>query len=217
MTLRRTTYPAATSLAAASEGVPGIAVDARNETPASAATVAVNLDADSARRVGADTRIVDAETALDGELVFDSDYRQDVAVRVPGTELPEAVPDDATVVSETDGNATLVDYWVIGEFDNRSVTVLHTSYDEGWSTTAGAEHFEAADWANGFVGAEPSDVRWNGGTDRRHLVVRLWLGAWGLVAGVLLTCWTRRHLRRLRTASPRRPSRTDGGSDRTDD
>ena len=195
-TLARTTYPRRTGFEANLDDVPGVVSDARDAPPAAASIVAVNLDESAAEAANASVRVVDAETVLPGELVFDPDYRQGVAVRMPDDGLPAEVPDDARVVTHETPEGPVLDYWVVGTFDDTPVTVLRTSYDERWSGPPDAEHFRAYGWANGFTGASPEQVRWTG-DPYRGLVVRAWIAAWivtvlGLAATAVVGSWRRR-------------------------
>ncbi|WP_436928158.1 hypothetical protein [Halosimplex amylolyticum] len=183
VTLRRTTYPPATG-AGAADSVPGVAVVDPAEAPPNATVVAANLNASAAERVGADVRVIDAETLVAGPLVFDDTYRQGVAVRLDREERPANVPDDARAVTHDTAEGRVVDYWVAGAFDETPVTVVRTSYHEGWTGPADAEHFRAHGWANGFTDAEPGEITWSGG-DVRSLVVRAWAGAWLLALAAL--------------------------------
>ncbi|WP_158058219.1 hypothetical protein [Halorussus halophilus] len=185
--VRRTTYPPETEFPAAAARVPGIAVNA-SEAPDVATNVSVNLDSASETNAtdatNASVRLVDAETVLGGELVFDDSLRQGVGVRVPKERADDVVPENATVYSEPDGESVVIDYWVVGAFDDSSVTVLHTSYDERWKGPPDADHFRAAGWANGFTNADADEIRWTGGGSRLP-VVKFWLLSW-LFVGVAL-------------------------------
>lgn len=185
VSLRETSYPAATGFAANTAGIPGVVVDGTDDPPANATVVAVNLDRETASGAEPDVRIVDAETVLDAPLVFDDTYRQGVAVRLPDGERPDAVPDDARLVTYGTPEGRVLDYWVLGTFDEAPVTVVHTSYDEGWTGSPRAEHFRAQGWANGFTDTTPDEVHWSGG-DLRTIVVRVWLGAWVVTLLALL-------------------------------
>lgn len=180
----RTTYPAQTGFSANVEDVPGVVVDAHGEPPAGAASVAVNTGGDEGDRAA--VRVVDAETVVDGELVFDPEYRQGVAVLPPAGERPPEVPEDASIVTRDTPSGRAIDYWVVGEFDDTPVTVLRTSYDEDWSGPPGSRHFEAYGWANGFTDASPAEIRWTGGDGRRLLVIQAWLALWAAAFGLLL-------------------------------
>jgi hypothetical protein len=179
ITLRRTTYPAATDYTAATAAIPGVTVNGTDAAPPNTTVVAVNLDGETGAGADADVRIVDAETVLDAPLAFNDTYRQGVAVRLPEGERPEVIPEDARLVTHETDEGRVLDYWVVGSFDETPVTVLHTSYDEGWSGPADAEHFRVQGWANGFTDTDPDEVRWEGDGLREPLV-RVWLGAWVL-------------------------------------
>lgn len=185
VSLRETSYPAATGFDANTAGIPGVVVDGTDDPPANATVVAVNRDPGTASGADPDVRIVDAETVLDAPLVFDDTYRQGVAVRLSDGERPDAVPDDARLVTYGTPEGRVLDYWVLGTFDEAPVTVVHTSYDEGWTGSSSAEHFRAQGWANGFTDTTPDEVRWSGG-DLRTIVVRVWLGAWAVALLALL-------------------------------
>jgi len=176
VSVRRTSYPAATGFDANTAGIPGVVVPG-DDPPANATTVAVNLDRGAAATADADVRIVDAETVLDGPLAFSDRYRQGVGVRLSEDERPAAVPDDARLVTHDTPRGPVLDYWVVGTFDRTPVTVLRTSYDEGWAGSADGEHFRAQGWANGFTATAPEQVRWAGG-GHRTTVVRVWGAAW---------------------------------------
>lgn len=182
--LHRTTYPRQTGFASNTDDVPGTVVDGRETDHSVGVAVAVNLNDSEAAAVDAAVRIRDAETVVDGSLVYDNDYRQGVGVLLPDGELPESVPDDARVVTHDHPDGTVLDYWVVGEFDDRPVTVLYTSYDERWSGPEDATHFRADGWANGYVGAEPSEIEWTGG-ELRRTVVAVWAGSWAVTLGLL--------------------------------
>lgn len=197
--LRRTTYPASTGLAHNTAGIPGAVVDGRTSDVESGAVVAVNLNASRRERVDPDVRVRDAETVVDGELVFDDRYRQGVAVRLPDGERPAAIPDNATLVTYETPRGPVLDYWVVGSFDRTQVTLLDTSYDERWTAGPGAEQFAAFGWANGFTNAEPADVRFTGGDTRRWLL-RVWVGLWLVTLVGLAGLWLQRR-RAKRTQS----------------
>ncbi|WP_255197781.1 hypothetical protein [Halorarius litoreus] len=180
--LRETSYPAATGFEANTAGIPGVVVDGTDDPPANATTVAVNLDPETAAAADADVRIVDAETVLDGPLVFSDTYRQGAGVRLDDGERPARVPDDARMVTHETAAGTVLDYWVVGTFDETPVTVVHTSYDEGWVAPQQSTHFRAQGWANGFTDTDASQIQWSGG-GLRTVVLWLWLAAW---AGTLL-------------------------------
>ncbi|MFC7097675.1 hypothetical protein [Halobaculum marinum] len=184
VTVARSSYPAATEFTAASGGVPGVVVDGRDDPPGNATVVAANLGPEAASDAGADVRIVDAETVLDGDLAFDDDYRQGAGVLLADGEHPDAVPDDARLVTHETEAGTVLDYWVVGSFDDTPVTTVRTSYAAGWSGSPDAEHFRAQGWANGFTDTTPDEVSWTGG-GLRGLVVRVWLGAWAVTLLVL--------------------------------
>lgn len=192
----RTTYPPSTG-AAASDGVPGVTVDGRTENVPGATVVASNLDRASAQRAGADVRIVDAETLVGSPLVFDSDYRQGVAVRLDRADRPANVPADAKAVTDETADGRVVDYWVVGEFDDSPVTVMRTSYHEGWEGPPNATHFRADGWANGFTDARAEEVRWTNGAVRTG-VVGLWAVAWAVVLGTFALGVSYRLVRRRR-------------------
>lgn len=178
-------YPAETGFVGNQAEIPGATVDGYESDSDLGRAVAVNMDVDETESVGADVRIRDAETVLDGELVFDDSYRQGVAVRVPDGELPDTVPEDARVVTDDDAAGLVIDYWVVGEFDDQHVTVLYTSYDERWQASGDTEHFRAFGWANGYVGEDPGEIRWTGG-QTRSAILPVWLAAWALVLVGLL-------------------------------
>jgi len=193
ISLRRTTYPPATGYARSLGDVPGVTVDGRNASLDAGTAVAVNLDATAAARVGATTRVVDAESVLDGPLVFDDHYRQGVGVLLENGTVPPAVPADAHLVTDRTPNGTVLDYWVVGSFDRTPVTVAYTSYNDGWRGPPGSTHFRAYGWANGFTDAAPDQIHWTGGGGNRTLVVGLWLGCWGVVlAGLVWVGGSRR-------------------------
>jgi hypothetical protein len=198
--LRRTTYPPAIGFGPNLDGVPGAVVDGRRSNLTAGSAVAVNLDPAAAERVGADVRVRDAETVLDGELVFEDTYRQGAGVLLPDGETPAAVPEGARTVTYDHPRGTVLDYWVVGEFDRSDVTVLHTSYDERWVGPRDATHFRADGWANGYLGADPDEIRWTGDGLRRGVAF-----AWGLSWASVLGC--------LGVLSARR-RRGDGSSER---
>lgn len=204
VSVARSTYPAATAFADNTAGVPGVVVDGRDDPPANATTVAVNLDREAAARAGAEVRIVDAESRLDGELVFGDGYRQGAGVVLDGETRPASVPEDARLVTRETADGTVLDYWVVGSFDDTPVTTVRTSYDERWRGSADAEHFRAQGWANGFTDTTPEEVSWGGG-GLRPLVVGVWLGAWGLTLLGLLGQSVVGRLREQYTG----PNRTD--------
>ena len=197
VSVRRSTFPAETGYVANTESIPGVTVDGRARQTDLGTTVAVNLGADAAERVGADVRVVDAETALNdtGTLVLNDTYRQGAGVALPDGETPEAVPDGARTVTREGPNGTVLDYWVVGEFGDRPVTVYRTSYDERWRAASNATHFRADGWANGYVGADVGEVRWDGATflgqSVRWWVVRAWLGLWVLALAAVITAVAR--------------------------
>lgn len=198
VSVARSSYPRQTGFAANADSIPGVVVDGPRAEHDVGRVVGVNLPANAS--VDPDVEITDAETVLAGELVFDSSYRQGVAVEIEGDELPSAVPDDAEVVSERTDDGLVVDYWRVGSFDDTPVTVLHTSYDEKWVGPPGSKHFEAKGWANGYTNARPEEVRWTGGSGRMQ-VVNAWLGAWAFVLAALLAGSVYRHRRRNGTSS----------------
>lgn len=191
--VRRTTYPVETAFVPAAAGVPGVLVDGLEDLSTGSTVVGVNLDDAAIEQYDPDVRIVDAETVLDGELVFDDRYRQGVAVRLAGSDLPDAVPADAETVTYEDGDGTILDYWVVGTFDEQPVTILRTSYDERWIGPSEADHFRADGWANGFTNAEADEIVWTG-YPYRNLVINVWLLGWTLVVGSLAghAVWIRR-------------------------
>jgi hypothetical protein len=195
VSLRRTTYPRATGLASNTESVPGTVVDGYETDQSVGVPVAVNLNDSEAAAVDAEVRIRDAETVVDAPLVYNESYRQGAGVLLSDEELDEIVPKDARAVTHDHPDGTVLDYWVVGEFDDRSVTVLYTSYDERWTATGAANstHFQADGWANGYVGAEPDDVEWTGGQVREY-VVAVWGGSWVLTLGLLCALVARRRL-----------------------
>lgn len=200
--LYRTTYPPATGTAA-SDGVPGVTVDGRAENIPGATVVASNLDRASAQRAGADVHIVDAETLVEGPLAFGADYRQGVAVRLDREDRPAEVPADARAVTSETPDGRVVDYWIIGKFDDSPVTVVRTSYHEGWDGPPNATHFKADGWANGFTNARADEVRWTN-DGMRTGVIDLWTVAWATVLGFLFLWTSYRvvHRRRTRHQSP---------------
>ncbi|WP_416840241.1 hypothetical protein [Haloferax sp. DFSO52] len=198
VTVHRTTYPAATSPARASDEIPGVTIDGRNTSVENATTVVVNGDDGNAPPVDADVRIIDAETVLDGELVFGSQYRQGVAVVATDSSRPPGVPASATAVTYETDAGTVVDYWRDGTFDDRQVTVVRTSYDEQWISSSGTTHFRANGWMNGFVGSAPDDVSWTGGF-YRPLVVRIWALAWLFVLLALFVATAREPVHTVRS------------------
>ena len=199
VSLRRTTYPATTDLAGNTAGIPGAVVDGRTTDAESGSVVAVNLNASRRADLDPNVRLRDAETTLDGELVFDDRYRQGVAVRLPDGERPAAVPDNATLVTDETPRGPVLDYWVVGSFDRTPVTVLDTSYDERWTAGTDAEQFAAAGWANGFTNADPADVRFTGG-DTRTWLLRAWVGLWLVTLVAIAGLWLQR-----RRANRRQP------------
>lgn len=202
--VRRATYPVETGYVANTEGVPGVTVDGRARETDLGTTVAVNLGAAAAERVGADVRIVDAETALNatatGRLVLNDTYRQGAGVAVADGEVADLVPAGARPVTreEPNANGTVLDYWVVGEFDHRRVTVHRTSYDPRWRADSAAVHFRADGWANGYVGGtdDVGEIRWTGRAflDRpvRWWVVRTWLGLWAITLVAVAAVHARR-------------------------
>lgn len=195
--LHRTTYPPATG-AEASDGVPGVTIDGRETDVEGATVVASNLGQAPARRADADVRIVDAESVVEADaLAFDDDYRQGVAVPLERDDRPASIPADARAVTHQTADGRVVDYWITGPFDDSPVTVTRTSYHEGWTGPAGATHFRADGWANGFTDARPDAVHWAGG-DVRRIVVGLWAGAWALVLATLALAVGSRLVRRHR-------------------
>lgn len=202
VSLRETSYPAVTGFAGNTAGIPGVVVDGTDDPPANATVVAVNLDRETATRADADVRLVDAETVLDAPLVFGDTYRQGVAVRLPEGERPAAIPTDARLVTHETPEGRVLDYWIVGRFDAAPVTVVHTSYDEGWTGSERADHFRAQGWANGFTDSSPEDVHWSGGGLRR-IVIGAWIGAWVLaLLSVLGSAFVRRRRRRQEDATP---------------
>ncbi|PSQ06747.1 hypothetical protein BRC97_05570 [Halobacteriales archaeon QS_6_71_20] len=196
----RTTYPASTGFTANAESVPGAVVDGRDDPPENATVVAANLGPEAAAAAGADVRIVDAETALDGKPAFDDRFRQGAGVLLDGDERPAGVPDEARLVTHETPEGTVLDYWVVGSFDRTPVTLLRTSYDERWAGDPAGDQFRAQGWANGFTETTPAEVRWTGG-GLRGAVVRVWLGAWALtLLGLVVPPAVRR--RRERDAEP---------------
>lgn len=184
ISLRRATYPRHTGLAANTEDVPGVVVDGRESNETVGTPVAVNLNDSEAAAVDPAVRIRDAETVIDGRLVYDDDYRQGVGVLLDDDEVPEVVPDEARTVTHDHAEGTVLDYWVVGEFDDRPVTVLYTSYDERWDGPENTTHFRAYGWANGYVDADSSEIEWTGG-EIRQIVVAIWGGSWVLTLGLL--------------------------------
>lgn len=184
--VRRTTYPAVTGYAGNVAAVPGVTVDGRRGTLDVGSTVAVNPTDGSTDSIHPDVTIVDAEGVLAGDLVFDDRYRQGVGVLLPDGDVPSAVPDEARLVADEAPNGTVLDYWVVGEFDRTPVTVAYTSYNDGWRGPPDSTHFLADGWANGFANADPEEVRWTGGTETRLLVVGFWLACWGVVLVALV-------------------------------
>ncbi|SDM95358.1 hypothetical protein SAMN04487949_2965 [Halogranum gelatinilyticum] len=195
VSLRRTTYPRQTGLAANTEAIPGVVVDGRSTNTTTGVAVGVNLNDSETAAVDPAVRIRDAETVVDGRLVYDEDYRQGVGVLLEDGQLPAAVPDDARTVTDETPNGTVLDYWVVGEFDDRPVTVLYTSYDERWEGPENATHFRAYGWANGYVDAEPAEIEWTGGEVRR-IVVAVWGGSWVVTLGLLGAIVVHRRRRR---------------------
>ncbi|KAB1185430.1 MULTISPECIES: hypothetical protein [Haloferax] len=184
VSLQETTYPRRTGFTANTDEVPGVVIDGRETNETVGVAVGVNLNQTEAELVDPAVSIRDAETVLDGELVYDDSYRQGAGVLLPDDEVPESVPAEARVVTFDHPNGTVLDYWVVGEFDDRPVTVLYTSYDERWEGPTDSTHFEAYGWANGYIDATPSEIRWTGGTVRRW-VVNVWAGSWALTLGAL--------------------------------
>ena len=184
--VRRATYPVETGYVANTEGIPGVTVDGRARETDLGTTVAVNLDPATADRVGADVRVVDAETALNatGRLVTNDTYRQGAGVALSGEAAASVVPDDARAVTRAGPNGTVLDYWVLGEFNDRPVTVHRTSYDPRWRAASDVVHFRADGWANGYVGDadDVGEIQWSGlavyGHPVRWWVVRAWFGLW---------------------------------------
>jgi len=194
--LRRTTYPPDTG-AAATDGVPGVAVVDPEAAPPNATVVASNLSPAAAERVDADVRVIDAETLVAGPLVFDDTFRQGVGVALAPDERPASVPAEARAVTHETAEGRVVDYWVVGEYDRTQVTVVRTAYHEGWDGPADGTHFRAHGWANGFTDAEPEEIRWSGG-HVRTLVVRTWLVAWALAIAALASVGGYRRYRQWR-------------------
>lgn len=186
--LYRTTYPPATSPGANAEAIPGVTV----YEPLPEATVVASNTPDRT----ADVHVTDAETVLEGELVFDDRYRQGVAI-VPVHNPVAGIPDDARVVTYDDGR--VIDYWVTGEFDDANVTVVRSSYDERWRGPPNSTHVEAFGWANGFTNASAAEIRPppNRG---RATVVNIWTLAWLLTLVVLGHRYVRRRRQRQRWA-----------------
>ncbi|MFC7202993.1 hypothetical protein ACFQJC_05675 [Haloferax namakaokahaiae] len=195
--LRETTYPRDVGFASNTDAVPGVVIDGRQSNESVGLAVGVNLNDSEAAQVDPDVRIRDAETVLDGELVYDEDYRQGVGVLLSDDELDDVVPEDARAVTFDHPDGVVLDYWVEGEFDDRPVTVLYTSYDERWEGPEDATHFRAYGWANGYIDAQPSEIRWTGGTIRRW-VVNAWAGSWVLTLGALGVISVRKRRRRAR-------------------
>lgn len=198
----RTTYPARTGFAENVAGIPGVVVDANASPPRAATEVAVN-DGPGVDD-GAPVHLVDAETALDGDLVFGPEYRQGVAVRIPNGTLPAAVPADARAVTMNTSSGPVLDYWVTGSYDGTPVTVLRTSYDDGWRGPAGSTHFVAFGWANGFTNATPAEVRWTGGEGSRRSMLAAWLVSWVIALALLLYAHARNFVRLVRLGVERR-------------
>ncbi|WP_410766312.1 hypothetical protein [Haloferax sp. DFSO60] len=195
VSLQETTYPRDVGFAANTDDVPGVVIDGRQSNETVGVAVGVNLNESETAAVAPDVRIRDAETVLDGELVYDEDYRQGVGVLVSDDDVDEYVPDDARAVTFDHPDGTVLDYWVVGEFDDRPVTVLYTSYDERWEGPANATHFRAYGWANGYINAAPSEINWTGGTVRTW-VVNAWAGSWILTLGALGVINVRKRRRR---------------------
>jgi hypothetical protein len=208
--VQRTTYPTRTGFGANTADVPGVVVDGRSSDLRVGSVVGVNLDDEQAEAVNASVTVTDAETVLGGELVFGDRYRQGVAVRVD-EERPREVPAAADVVSYDTPDGTVVDYWVVGDFDRTPVTVLDTSYDERWQAPPGAEHFRAYGWANGFTAAAPDEVEWTGGTEARRAVLGVWVALWVLTLLALVVPWALAVPHRVRRRVTGAPHPTDGG------
>jgi hypothetical protein len=208
--VQRTTYPARTGFGPNAAEVPGVVVDERASELSIGSVVAVNVDEERAEAVNASVTITDAETRIEGNLVFDDRYRQGVAVRVDGAR-PTGIPPDADVVSYDTPEGTVVDYWVVGEFDRTPVTVLDTSYDERWAGPPGAEHFRAYGWANGFTDTAAGEIEWTGGTETRRTVLGVWVFLWALALVVLAVSPARSVLGRLQRRVIDRGYSADGG------
>ncbi|WP_396611356.1 hypothetical protein ACH9L7_14250 [Haloferax sp. S1W] len=193
--IRASTYPRHTGFAPNTDDVPGVVIDGRESNESVGVAVGVNLNETEAEAANTTVQIRDAETVIDGELVYDESYRQGVGVLLSDDDVSKVVPEDARAVTFDHPNGTVVDYWVSGEFDDRLVTVLYTSYDERWRGPADATHFKAYGWANGYIDAMPTEIRWTGGTIR-HWVVSVWAGSWGLTLGALGVIRVRKRLRR---------------------
>ncbi|EJN58086.1 hypothetical protein [Halogranum rubrum] len=204
ISLRRATYPRHTGLAANTEAIPGVVVDGRESNETVGTSVAVNLNDSETAAVDPAVSIRDAETVVDGHLVYDEAYRQGVGVLLSDDEVPTTVPDGARAVTHDHPDGTVLDYWVTGEFDDRPVTVLYTSYDDRWQGPANTTHFRAHGWANGYVDADPSEIQWTGGEIRR-VVVGVWGGSWVLTLGLLGAVvarrreWSKRLVDRVRS------------------
>ncbi|WP_332898089.1 hypothetical protein [Haladaptatus sp. CMSO5] len=186
VSLERASYPRQTGFTTNGGDIPGVVVDGYDDNQTLGTAVAVNLNNSEADAVGADVVIRDAETVLDEQLVYNESYRQGAGVLLAEEDLETVVPDGATAVTYNHPDGVVLDYWRFGAFDNRSVTVLATSYDDRWVGPADAEHFHAYGWANGYVNAEPDEIRWTGG-ELRTWVVRIWAGAWLVVLSVLVS------------------------------
>jgi hypothetical protein len=190
VSVRPRKHPPETGFVGAGEAIPGVAIDGWEHGGDLGTTVSVNLVGWKADELDPDVRLVDAETRLGGHLVYDDTYRQGAGVLLSDTDddgapdLPAGVPDEARVVTHQTNRGTVLDYWVLGEFDDTRATVLRESYDERWRSTTGGAHFEADGWANGYLDTDPEDIRWTGGSNR-GLIVGLWVALWVGTLGVL--------------------------------
>lgn len=178
------TYPPVVGYEANAAGIPGAVVDGRATSLHVGKTVAVNLGPEAVRELDPDVRVVDAETRFRGQLLRGESYRQGVAVLVTDEARLASIPDGARVVSHDHPRGTVVDYWVVGSFDDTPTTVRWTSYDDRWQGPADATHFRAFGWANGFTDADPEEVRRNG-EGRRSVVLGVWAVAWVAVLAAL--------------------------------
>ena len=177
VTVTPTTYPAAKGFAANTAGIPGVTVDGYDSNADAGKKVAVNLPKSARKKVDPDVVVTDAESAIDGKVVLNDTYRQGAGVRLSEAEREAKIPDSANVVAHDTGNGTVVDYWVVGEWDRTPVTVRYSSYHPGWEGSAEATHFRAYGWANGFTETAPEEVEWTGGGVRVPIIA-VWLTSW---------------------------------------
>ncbi|MBC9986766.1 hypothetical protein E4P24_10360 [Haloferax sp. AS1] len=185
VSVKPTTVPAAVGFEQNTEGIPGVLIDGQQSDTDVGKTVAVNLPADERASLNPDIIVTDAESVLPGTVVLNDTYRQGAGILVANETVETQIPDDATVTTYEAENGTVVDYWVVGEWDHTETAVKYTSYHDAWAAGANATHLRAFGWANAFTNATTAEITWSG-KGVRSPVIGIWGVSWlAIVAGLV--------------------------------